>query len=239
MKKIITMSIAAGLVAVASAQVSVTMDFASAYVYRGATFLDGASFQPGIEASGFGLAEEYGSVSAGAWGSVDLDNENGNSSNFQEIDFYASYGLPTLIEGLDLSVGYCEYFYGAGADGSDKEFSFGAGGEVAGVALGVGLYKGVGGAIDTQLYAEFSAGYDLEVTEEVAGSLSANLGYVDPSAAGSESGFSHYDITVGVGGALSETWSWGVSGTYIGEIDDEVLATDVDFVGMFSLACDM
>ena len=75
MKKIITTTIAAGLVgSVATAGVDVTMDLASAYVFRGITFNDGVVFQPGIEASGLGLPEAYGAVAVGAWANYDIDD---------------------------------------------------------------------------------------------------------------------------------------------------------------------
>lgn len=234
MKKIITATVAASLIAgIATAEVAVTMDFVSAYVFRGVTLLDGASFQPGIEASGFGLAEEYGAVAAGAWGSMDLDDENGAGSTFQESDWYVSYSLP--IESVDVSVGYCEYAYAAGA--ADKEFSVGLGYDLSGVALGAGAYFMTGGDYVGQFYADFSVGYDLEVTEEFAVSLGARLGYIDPAAG--ESGFSDYDLSIGTSYPLSETWSASVSLAYIGEIDKDVLETDVDVVGMFGLACEM
>ena len=233
MKKMITATLAAGLIAgVASAEVAVTMDFVSAYVYRGATFLDGASFQPGIEVSGFGLAEEYGAVAAGIWGSADLEGDN--SSTFQETDYYVSYSLPT--EAVDVSVGYCEYSYGPGS--ADKEFSVGLGYDLAGVALGAGAYFMTGGDYVGQIYADLSAGYDLEVSEDIAISLGATLGYLE-ARDGDESGFNDYSLSAGTSIPLSDTWSAGASITYIGEIDDEVLETDVDVVGMFSLACEM
>ena len=246
MKKMITATIAAGLiVGMASAQTSVTLDFASAYVFRGVTLLDGASFQPGIETSGFGLPEEYGSVTAGIWGSADLDDDNGTSSTFQETDYYASYSLP--IEALDVSIGYTEYAYAAGS--SDKEFSIGLGYDLAGVGLSAAFYQGVGGGIGSSIYAEFGAGYDLEVSTNLVVSLSGRVAYADRSdntdywgTSADESGFSDYDLGIAAGYALSETWSAGLSGTYIGQIDDDVLdddAYDVEFVGMFSLACEM
>jgi uncharacterized protein (TIGR02001 family) len=246
MKKIITTTIAAGLIAgVASAEVSVTMDFVSAYVYRGITLLDGASFQPGIEAAGFGLAEEYGSVAAGAWGSADLEGDN--SSTFQEVDWYASYSLPAFVDGLDIYVGYCEYAYGAGS--SDKEVNVGVGYSIAGVALGATYYQGVGGGFGTSSYLEFSAAYDFEVTEEFSLSAGARAAYADRSdsvnywgVAAGESGFADYDLSLSAGYALSEKWSASAFVSYIGQIDDKVLGDDlydVDFVGGIGLACDM
>ena len=247
MKKIITTTIAAGLISsVASAEVSVTMDFASAYVFRGVTLNDGAVFQPGIEASGFGLAEEYGAVSAGAWGNYDFGDyapAGAVSSTFQETDWYAAYSLPTFVEGLDLSVGYCEYTYGAGS--SDEEFSIGAGYEIVGVALGLTYYQGVGGAISTSAYTELSLGYGHEFSDELSAEVGARFGFASPD--GGKSGFSDYDLSAAVGYALSEKWSVGASIAYIGQGDDKVLADstatsagyDVDFVGVIGLACDM
>lgn len=248
MKKIITTTIATGLVATSALAVDVTLDLASAYVFRGVTLSDEASFQPGIETSGFGLPEEYGGVTFGAWGAYDLDDSytGASSSTFQETDWYVSYSLPAFVDGLDLFVGYCEYSYGAGS--SDEEFNIGAGYAIAGVGLGATYYQGVGGAISTSAYYEFAAGYDLEVTEELVVSLGARLGYADPD--GGESGFSDYDLSAGISYPLGDVWSIGASATYIGQIDDDVLADetlssdpvngslgyDVDFVGMLSLA---
>jgi uncharacterized protein (TIGR02001 family) len=239
MKKTIITAMAAGLVAaVASAEVSVSMDFVSAYVFRGATFLDGASFQPGIEVSGFEFPEEYGSVAVGAWGSADLDGDN--SSSFQESDWYASYALP--VEAVDVSVGYCEYSYGAGS--ADKEMSIGLGYDLSGVALGVGTYIMAGGDFAGQVYADLSAGYDIEASSNLVVSVGARVGaYLDREDSSTmDTGLSDYDLSVGASYALSEAWSAGVSLAYIGQLDDEVLSDDdydVDVVGMFSLACDM
>ena len=88
MKKMITTTIAATMVAgVAVAEVSTTFDFASAYVYRGVTYNDGFVFQPGIEATGLGLPEEYGAVTVGAWANMDLDDYDDTlpTSEFSEI----------------------------------------------------------------------------------------------------------------------------------------------------------
>lgn len=246
MKKIITTTIAAGLVAgVAMAEVSTTLDLASAYVFRGSTLNDGPVIQPGIEASGFGLPEEYGSVSFGAWGNFDLDDyapAGVTGSSFQETDWYGSYSLPQFVEGLDLYIGYCEYTYGTGS--ADKEFNFGAGYEISGFYLAGTVYKGVGGLIDTQLYLEAALGYGMDFTDDLSGSVDATFAYVDPTTG--KSGFNDYSLGASVGYALSEKWSCGASITYIGQGDDTILVDvdkggsyDVDVVGMLSVACDM
>ncbi len=252
MKNRIIKTVVAGVIAtvagtvaaeVQETEVSVTADFASAYVYRGVTLNDGAVFQPGIEVSGFGLDEGFGSVTVGAWGNWDFDDyalAGVSSSSFSETDWYASYGLPSLVAGLDLFIGYTEYSYGAGS--SDKEANMGAGYEVAGIALGLTWYQGVGGLIGTQSYVELALGYALDITEEFSASVDARFAYLDPSAG--TSGFSDYDIGASLAYALGETWSVGASLTYIGQGDDTVLADasllggpgyDVDVVGVLSV----
>jgi len=240
MKKIIAVTMAAGLAAsVASAGVSTTFDFASAYVFRGVTYNDGAVFQPGIEADGLGLPEEYGSVVVGAWANYDIDDYGGtlNSSEFSEVDWYGSYSLPSLVDGLDLFLGYTEYTYPGALGGADKEGNIGAGYEVAGVALGATVYFNVGGG-DKYYYYEFTAGYDMELTEELGASLGASAAYLDQENA--DSGFADGSLSAGLSYALSDVWSAGLSGAYIAQLDDKILpdgmgAYDVDFVGMLSL----
>ena len=247
MKKIITTTFAAGLMAtIASAEVSVTTDFASAYVFRGVTLNDGFVVQPGIEATGLGLPEQYGSVTLGAWGNYDLDDyvpAGAVGSSFQETDWYGSYGLPQFVEGLDLFVGYTEYSYGAGS--SDKEVNVGAGYEVIGIALGLTYYQGVGGNIGTSSYTEFALGYGFDFSETFSGSVDARLGFADQD--GGETGFSDYDVGASLAYALNEQWGIGASLTYIGQGDDKVLGDsgvasagyDVDLVGMLSLSCEL
>jgi uncharacterized protein (TIGR02001 family) len=245
-KKIITTAIATGLIAAAaSAEVSVTADFASAYVFRGVTFNDEAVFQPGIEA-GLAVPEEYGSLSIGAWGNYDIGDYGGSieSSEFSEVDWYMSYGLPTLIEGLDLFVGYTDYTYPSAGGDADKEVNAGLGFEVAGIGLGATAYLGVGGAANGTAYYELTAGYDLTLSEELTASLGASAAYVDFEDG--ESGLHDGSLSAGLSYALSDAWNAGISGTYIAQLDDEVLddvedggGYDVDVVGMFSIACEM
>jgi uncharacterized protein (TIGR02001 family) len=247
MKKIIVTTMAAGMVAaVASAEVSVTSDFASAYVFRGVTLNDGAVVQPGIEASGFQLPEAYGSLTAGVWGNYDVNDyapAGVSGSSSQETDYYASYGLPTLIKDVSLSVGYCEYSYGTGS--GDKELNLGVGYDIAGVSLGATIYKGVGGGIGTSSYYELSASYGMDLTKELSASIDGRAGFADPE--GGKSGFHDYDVGAGLSYALTDKWSLGGSVKYIGQGDSAVLADatsssagyDVKVVGMLSVGCSM
>ncbi len=246
MKNIMARTMAAGvIVAVAgtsSAGVEVTADFASAYVFRGATFNDGFVVQPGIEASGLGLPEEYGSVAVGAWGNFDVDDYGGalEGSEFSEIDWYASYSLPSFVDGLDLFVGFTEYTYPTAASVADKEANVGLGYEVAGIALGATAFLGVGGGINGNAYYDLSVSYALEVTEELEVSAGVLVGYADPDAG--EAGFNDGVFDLAASYALGGVWSVGASVAYIAQLDDAVLVDvdkggtyDVDVVGMLSL----
>ena len=232
MKKIMITTIAAGLIAgAATAEVTSTFDFASAYVFRGYTFNDGLVFQPGLEATGFGLPEAYGSFTMGAWANMDLNEYLATrpTSNFSEIDLYLSYSLPTFVEGLDLFVGYTDYVYpGLQGLGSEKEANIGAGYEIAGVGLGLTAYKGIGGFIVGNLYVEGTAGYWMDVSEDLSAGVDASIGYFDID--GGESGFNDYSLAGAVDYALGEVWSAGFSLKYIGQGDDAVLP-DVVKVG--------
>ena len=244
MKKVITTTIAAGLMASGATAGTVTADFASAYVFRGVTFNDEAVFQPGVE-SGLPIPEAYGSLAIGAWGNYDIGDYGGalKSSEFSEVDLYASYGLPTLVEGLDLALGWTEYTYPGGGV-SDKEASVGAGFSVADIALGATAYLGVGGGIKGTTYLEFTAGYDIELDEALALSLGGSFAYVDFD--GGENGLHDGSLSAALSYAFAEGWSAGISGTYIAQLDDDVLVDvedgggyDVEFVGMFSIAAEM
>ena len=241
MKKIIATTMATALVAsVATAEVGVSMDFASAYVFRGVTYNDGLVFQPGIEASGLGLPESMGSLAVGAWGNYDLDDYGGTlaTGEMSELDLYVSYGLPTIVEGLDLSVGYCDYTYPGVEGESDKEVSVSAGCEVAGISIGVGYYM-LTDSSNQDSYEDISVGYTVEM-----GGMSVDLG---ARAGFVESTFADYDLSVGTGFALGDVWSIGASVAYIGQGDEDVLADyvaggdngyDADVVGMLSLAAE-
>ena len=255
MKKIITTTLAAGLFAgmayaegeaaateVPATQVSATVDFASAYVFRGVTLNDGFVIQPGLEATGFGLAEHCGSLTLGTWGNFDINDYNGGeSSEFSEVDWYASYSLPSIVDGLDIFVGWTEYTYPTGGN-ADKEANVGAGFD-----LGATAYFGAGGAVHSSQYYEFTAGYDLELAEDLGASLGASAAYADID--GGENGFADGSLSAALSYSLTDNWSVGASVVYIAQLDDDVLPDetikaavspsvgyDVDFVGMLSIA---
>lgn len=82
--------------------ISASFDFASAYIFRGATFNDGCVFQPGLEASLYFLT-------IGAWANYDVYDYNGalDEYNFSEKNFYAMLRFKLL--GADIETGYRMY----------------------------------------------------------------------------------------------------------------------------------
>jgi len=215
-----------------AADVDVTVDVASAYVFRGDTLNDGPVVQPGIE-----VALPYG-LTIGVWGNFDLDDYDGalEKNQFSEIDVYVDYALPLNIDRLDVSVGYTEFTYPGAEGDADREFGLGFGYDFDYFDVGLGLYYGVGGAIDKDFYAEFNVGTAYDLPEGVVLDLGAGIGYLNPDEG--ESGFSGYTLSAGLSYGIL-----GASVTYYGQVDDDVLVDvedggtyDVDVVGMLSLA---
>ncbi len=235
-----TMKVLSGLVAVVmmaasavyGADASLSLDVASAYVFRGTTFNDGLNLQPGMEVGGLG------GLSVGVWGVLDLDDYDGAvvENQFEEVDLYASYALP--VEILDLSVGYTEYLYPSAGGDADREVGLSIGKSVGPVALAADLYYGLDGAIEKQFYSELSAGTEFDIGC-IGAELGAMVAFVDPDEG--ESGFSHFSLSAGLGYG-----AFGASVAYIGQIDDDVLVDvedgggyDVEVVGMLSAAVDI
>ncbi len=249
MRKTMMTTLAACLIAsMASAEVYLTTDFASAYVFRGATLNDGLVVQPGFAATGLGLPEKYGMILLGVWGNYSINDYGGSDgSNFSEIDWYGSYYLPTLVTGLNLSVGYTEYTYGAGSGEnisgtSEAEVNLEAAYEIAGASVGIRYNQGVGGVIGTSAYTELTLGYGTSFTTNLSGSVSAHVGFAAPDEG--PSGFQMYDLGGGLAYALNEMWSVNASLAYIGQGDEDVLPEitggyDVNVVGKIGVSCKM
>lgn len=240
MKKLIMAIMAAAWVAgvASAADVSVGVDFATAYVFRGVTLNDGFVAQPGAEISGFPIDEKYGSVAFGIWGNYDIDDVDGqdSDSDMSEIDYYVIYTLP--VTNVDISVSYTEYTYEEGDSDKEVGLSIGKGLGDTGLYASLNAYYGVGGAIDESWY--FMAGLDYEKSLSDALTLSGSLTVGYALIEDGEDGFNDATAGVGLSYALNDNWSVGGSVTYIAQLDDDVLtddAYDVDLVGMLSIGC--
>ncbi|MEE9369379.1 MAG: hypothetical protein V3V05_11045 [Pontiella sp.] len=249
MKKTLTVAIATSLMAgSAMAGASGTVDFANAHIFRGATVLDEFSVQPGIELSGFGMPEQYGAFTAGAWSTFApfFDEGPAEYNNIYETDWYLAYALPQFVEGLDLSLGLTEYQYTFGA--GEREINLGAGYDIGGFALGTTfnfMIDDENFATDGQTYIDFSADYAFDLSDGFDVSAGALFSYMMQGQGNDlllDNGFNHYELYGAVGYDLGEMWSLGFSLAYIGQGDDKVLsdvAYDVGFLGIFGIACEM
>ena len=230
MKKVTAIALAVMMAGITMAEdgvtVSMSAEVASAYVFRGSTFNDGVVLQPGLEIGGLPFT-------VGVWANFDIDDYDGavNDSQFSEIDIYAGYDLP--VEGL--SMGYCEYAY-PGAEGeADREISLSYELPVA-LAPSVSINYGIDGGIDKSLYVEIGISHEIEASEDVAVSLEAAVGYLEPDEG--ESGFSHYAVSAGASYSM-----FSLSLNYVGQIDDDVLpdvadggSYDADFYATLGIA---
>jgi hypothetical protein len=206
-----------------AADATVGVDVSSAYVFRGITLNDGFVAQPYMEVSGL-------PIDLGVWGNLDIDDMDGalESGQFSEIDIYASYAIP--VEGVDASIGYTEYTYPNGGE-ADREIGLSLGLDLP-LSPTLGLYYGLDGAIEENVYAEFGIGHELELAEGVGLSLGALIGYLYPETG--EDGFHQYELSASLAYNIV---SLGVK--YIGQVDDEVLvdgAYDVEVVGTIGIS---
>ena len=248
MKKYITATVIAGLAAgSAFAGANLTMDVATAHVFRGATVVDSIVVQPNLELSGFGIPEEYGSLALGAWGSTaPFDDSTPSFDSIYETDWYLAYTLPQLVEGLDLYAKYTQYQYSFALD--EKELGFGAGYELGGFMLGGSanfMIDDRNFATEDQVYFDFTADYGLDLSEEVEVVVGGLLSYMiqgDGNDILLSNGFNHYELYVAADYALGEMWSIDGSLAYIGQLDSDVLsnaAHDVGLLARIGFSCDL
>ena len=208
-------------------------DFNSAYIWRGMTFNDGLVFQPSIDVShkGFGI---------NIWGNLDIDDYNDtlNSGEFSEIDMTLSYSFD--IQKLSVSLGYIEYVFSAGVEGTREVF----------VSLGLDIYKGLTAGLNLyydvdeidDIYATATLGYSLPIGEKFTLDLQALAGYAGKDFAraygGTDGGFNEYVFSATGTYTIIENLSVSAYLNYTGAIDDDVLPDvnsgglqDVDFFG--------
>jgi uncharacterized protein (TIGR02001 family) len=184
-------------------------DITSAYIFRGGTVNDDMNVQPYIEASAYG-------VTVGTWANLNTD-----ASQMDEIDYYISYDIPMSEDSpAGISLGYCEYTFPTGTEDADPVTG-------ATPALEADREVSVTLSADAPLSPSLFVGYglehDLDVTEDLAVSLGAALGY-EAGDNFAENGFSHLTLSLGTGyGPFS------FSLNYVVETDDDVLAVDEDF----------
>jgi uncharacterized protein (TIGR02001 family) len=239
MKKTGMIMMAAALAAgiASAADVSVSGDFASAYVFRGSTFNNGLVFQPGAEISGFPMPEEYGSIAAGVWGNYDIDSV-GYDKSLSEVDYYISYALPVTV--VDLGVTYTYYDYPNGGDADEEiALSVGKGIGETGLYASLTVNYGIGGLLDESCYIQGALDYETSLTEALTLSAGINMAYAIQED--DENGFNDAGASIGLSYALTENWSLNGSLNTVAQLDDEVLTDDEydkPVYAMLGVSCD-
>ena len=153
----------AGLVSVSArgedaapaAEAAASVDVVSAYIFRGGTINDEVNVQPSLTGTFFS------DLTLGTWANLNTDG-----SQFDEIDFFASYALPLADFPIGVSLGYTEYTYPAASHEHP-----------GGLAAGE-----TSPGIEADREANVSFSYDLVVNEEltVVNSLTGNFGIEGP-----------------------------------------------------------
>lgn len=215
------------------ADVTAGVDVNSAYVWRGITFNDGVVVQPSLDvaAGGFGL---------NVWANLDADDYDDtlDSGEFSEVDLTLTYGVE--LGPVGLTVGYIEYLFPTtdvgGAEGTREVFLDASVSPLENFSMGIAGYYDFDEVEDYYLNAYI--GYGIALDCGLGVDLGASAGYAgEDMAAGGESGFHEYTLTLGLGYEFNEMVS--VSGTlgYTDAIDDDVLPDqDVDLFGGAGIA---
>ena len=176
MKKVIAL-----LVAMSTTAAFAGVDYASSYVFRGTTVNTSAAIQPSMDTSVLGL-------DVGAWASYDT-----GSDAFEEVDFFVGYDV-TELAGIGISVGLCEYIYTAGE--ADTEAALYLDYSIAGVDLSAAFNKTLDGAMGD--YTIFGASYGFDISAEIGGSLSYEVGSLDDGTSDEEA-YSAVSIAADIG----------------------------------------
>lgn len=195
------------------------LDFASAYVWRGITFTDGAVWQPSVTASndsGFAI---------NVWGNLDIDDANDMSGEFNEIDLTASYGFGT--DAVSAEVGFIEYLFPNTPFDGTREIYLALGWDVT-ASPSVSLYYDIDEVQD--FYANVGVSFGGDVSDAVAWSIDVSAGYAGDDFAAAYDGLSGglYDgnVTFGLSGG-----SWAAFVSYVDALDSDALPEQpVDFL---------
>lgn len=220
-KSAILLTVAAlGLAAApASADTSYSLDFASAYVWRGITFTDGAVWQPSVTASndsGFAI---------NVWGNLDIDDANDMSGEFNEIDLTASYGFGS--DAVSAEVGFIEYLFPNTPFDGTREIYLTLGFDVT-ASPSISIYYDIDEVED--FYANVGVSFGGDVSDAVAWSVDVSAGYAGDDFAAAYDGLSGglYDgnLTLGLSGG-----AWSAFVSYVDALDTDALpAQPVDFL---------
>ena len=211
MKKVIAL-----LVAMSTTAAFAGVDYASEYIFRGATVNTDAAIQPSMDTNILGL-------DIGAWASYDT-----GSDSFEEVDLAIGYDVAE-VSGVAISVGLCEYIYSGPSAGleSDTEGSLYLDYSVAGVDVSAAFNKVMDGTMAD--YTIFGASYGFDISAGISGALAYEVGSADGVIGGVEVDDEAYSaVTVSAETSLTDSLDIGVAYTSINDGDIAGYVTEDD-----------
>lgn len=215
-----------------AAEATAAADVNSAYVWRGITFNDGMVIQPSVDVA-------QGGFNFNVWGNMDVGkyNDTLESGEFSEIDLTVSYGFDVKM--VSITVGYIEYLFPAGGDGTREVYG----------SLGVEPVDGLTGGFDAYwdfdevegYYLNLNLGYSREIIEKLSVGVSAAAGYAAENFAiaygGTKAGLYDYNFALAADYAVTDALNIGAHIGYTGNFDKDVLPDqDVNTYGGGSIS---
>ena len=182
---------------------SAGLDLASKYVARGAVLFDGPALQPALSAS---VEQGEGTWTAGAWSTVDADDQGGNRGHFTEVDLYVEH--ERSLGPFTATFGLLRYEYpntGFAASG-EVHAALGCEWEVATPTFHLWYdFEQADGA-----YLDLELARSIDLAEHWSLELSASAGWMDSGQGGyyfgvEEEGFSDLTTTARLACAASES----------------------------------
>lgn len=203
-----------------AADATATLSVASAYVWRGQTFNDGAVIQPSID-----VAAENG-LGFNVWGNYDLSDYDNtlDSREFSEVDLTAYYNFS--LGKADIGVGVISYLFPAGA-AETAEVYLSIGTEIVkGLSIAITGYYDID-ALEEFSYSTLRLSYAYDITKELNAEIAGSIAYAGDKfakgAGGDDGGFYDYTIALSLGYTISDKWSISAGVTYVDAIDDDNL----------------
>jgi uncharacterized protein (TIGR02001 family) len=204
--------------------------FVSAYVWRGVTFTDGTVFQPSVTAS------HASGFSFNAWGNLDVDDVNGLSGDFQEVDLTLSYAFGGEV--VSAEVGLIDYLFPNAVGPETHEVYLSIGFDVP-LQPSVAVYHDFDVIEGT--YATFGVEHGAELDGGWSWSAALLVGWASEDfassvAGGVDGGLFNGNVTFAVSRELGNG-SFGAFVAYSDNLDDDVLPDqEVDLYGGVSFA---
>ena len=210
--------------------VDATLDFFSAYVWRGCVYNDRPVFQPGV--SGAYATDDFGSFGAGLWSNFDLTDRNRQvtGGGLNEIDYQLFYTVD--VESFTLEVGHLWYTF---PKASGQDYYPSTREVYASVAYNNDLVTPfVSLTYDYAVYDGFYGNAGLSkafgLTDRLTLGAEVSLGAGDSDyiayVGGDDAGLMDFNASVSVSYTLTDTVSLGAKLAWMSLIDSEARAQE-------------